>query len=318
MGRWGAQQAAIAVLGGMLVAACSSASYQIPVGKFAAATDTAEASLTKLNNDIGKAYWDVQKARIGRGQLLLIEQTGDCNIGSERCRLVIEDREGRQIPFTQQGPLANALDVMAAISAYADGLAAIIAADTAQAVEGHVNATLGNVQKLAGTVAAAGGSPAGAVPDFAAPLGQVVNWVIGRYVERVKLSGLRRATAAAAPVVRDAAALFGRASFFAVTGTRAELATRVRAEIDALGAAPAPPAIERVAAAARTYDQFLQSDPAAAFKAMATAHTALADNLADREIRFATMVAEIERFVAEAQKLAEAAKAVSALLDKKE
>ena len=318
MGRWVALRTIIASCAGMLVAACSSASYEAPVAKFAAATDAAEASLAKLNADIGKAYWDVQKARLGRGDLLLIEQDGDCNIGSARCRLVIEDRQGQRIPYTDRGPLENALEVMAAISAYADGLAAIIAADTAQAVEGHVNTTLGNVQKLAATVAAAGGSPAGTGPDFAAPAAQLVNWVVGRYVEKVKLGALRRATAEAAPVIREAAELFGRASFFAVSGTRSELTARVRTEIDALGPTPAPAIIERAAAAARTYDVFLQSDPAAAFKAMAKAHTALADNLADRNVSFASMAAEIERFVTEAEKLVQAAKQVSALLDKKE
>lgn len=323
MGRWGALRVIVAVCGGTLAAACSSASYEAPVGKFAAATQTAETSLNKLNDDIRKAYWDVQKARIGRGEFMLRQVAGDCvtvapKLGDARpetrCRLEMVDRQGKARPFDELAPLDEMVELMAGIREYADGLSAIVQAKTAQAVQGHVNTALGSVHKLATTVAKASGAPA--PTDFASPLAQVVNWFVGQYVERVKVSGLRRATEAAEQeAIPGAVKLLRSAAFFAGTGTEVALANQLTSSIEPLGRRPSAAEIDRAATAARTFDNFLRADSGAVFDAMGRAHAALAKRLAQKDVSFAEMAAEIERFAAEAEKLARAVIEIQKLLN---
>lgn len=318
MGRRGFSQAFFASFLVAFAVACSSASYEAPVAKFAAATQTAETSLAALNDEIGRSYWDLQKTRIGRGELIMLPTRGDCDLRSSRCRLDIQDKSGEAKPFTERGPLSTALEVMASIHRYADGLAAVLAADTASAVEGNVNTALGNVEKLAKTLADAQGKSSSSVPDFSAPAAQIVNWLVGQYVESVKLSALRHATTQADATIQEAANLFQQMPYFASLGTRRELVRRYQAAIDDLGPTPKPDAIDRVSKTAHAYDLFLQSDPSEAFVAMGKAHRALAQNLSQKNVTFASMAAEIERFVGEVERIAKAVKELSELLKPKE
>lgn len=306
-----------------VVAACSSASYEAPIARFAVASEAAESALVKLNNGIGEAYWNAQKDRIVAGEFRLAPSRdlaggADCIGGAARCRLVMIDSAGKSTPFTEMAPLDNAIDVMAGIRSYAGGLAAIVAADTAKAVEGHVNATIGGLQKLAKTL----GNPAKPVPDFTTPVGQLVNWAIGQYVETVKLSGLRRAVGDARSVVADAARIFGEAAVLASSATREALANEVTEAQKAMrrieGAGPITRAqIDRSLVAARSFDEFVQADPRKAFAALGAAHEALAEHLLSEKVTFASASAAIENFVGEAEKLLKAAKQIEALLNPK-
>ena len=84
---------------------------------------------------------------------------------------------------------------------YAQNLAAIVADDSAAQAQASVTATLGSVQTLANTVAALDKKGTTSVPAFATPVGSAVNWVLGEYVNQVKLNALRTATREANPVI---------------------------------------------------------------------------------------------------------------------
>src|SRR5262245_39700341 len=174
---------AIAVLCCVLsVAACSTADYTKPVNDFAAATSASKTALAELNTQVTKAYREVLDASIVKGDVLLQQKAGDCEVGSVRCRLVLIDKDRKEVePYPPEPPLANMAILMSEIDSYAANLKALLEADTAEKAQAQVNAALGSIQQLATTVAsinAGGGTPAD-IPSFATPAGEAVNWVVG-------------------------------------------------------------------------------------------------------------------------------------------
>src|SRR5262249_27690160 len=152
--------------------------------------------------------------RILKRDGLLRVDDKSCEVGSKRCRLVLESGSGL-VTYPPEPIVARMALVMAQIDKYAANLKALMDADTTQQVETQVNAALGSIQNLAATTAKLANTEKPAdVPQFATPVGAAVNWVAGQYVEHVKVRGLRHATEAAAPAIHQAANLFAETSSF--------------------------------------------------------------------------------------------------------
>lgn len=298
--------------------ACSTDDYGKPVGDFATATGEAKAALSELNVQVTEAYRGVLDAAILRGEVFLTQRDGDCQVGSERCRLVLVDENRTELePYPPEPPLTRMTLLMSEIDDYASNLQALMQAETTREVEVQVNAALGSVQHLAETVAelsAEGGAPAASVPQFATPVGEAVNWVVGKYVERVKFRGLQRATEAARPVVRQAADLFTAVSTFASDVPKIELANEVTNASDAVRARVDGSSVDRYALSAAKYDALLTSSPPELFQRMADAHDALAGSLQGEDFTLATAGARISAFAAEAEKLAKILKDLRAVV----
>jgi hypothetical protein len=300
-----------------MIAACSTADYSKPVTDFAAATSASKVALADLNTQVTRAYRGVLDASIVRGDVLLTQKDGDCQVGSVRCRLVLVDKDRKEIePYPPEPPLANMTLVMTEIDNYAANLKSLLEADTAQQASAQVNAALGSIQHLATTVASinAGSGPPVEVPSFATPVGEAVNWVVGQYVEHVKLDGLRRATHAAQPVVRQAADLFTAAATFASDVPKIELANEVSNAQDTVMTTRNQGAISSYAQSAAKYDALLTSSASDLFQRMGDAHDALAQSLQDKELTLATAYARIQAFAAEAEKLAKILQDLRALV----
>jgi hypothetical protein len=302
-----------------LLASCSTADYSKPVSDFAAATSASKAALADLNTQVTEAYRGVLDATILRGDVLLQQKTGDCQVGSVRCRLVLVDKDRKEVePYPPEPPLARMTIVMTEIDAYAANLKALLEADTAKQAATQVNAALGSIQHLATTVASmdAEGGPAAEIPSFATPVGEAVNWVLGQYVEHVKLNGLQQATRAAQPVIRLAADLFAAAATFASDVPKIELANEVSTAQDTITANRSQIAISSYAQSAAKYDALLTSGAPDLFQRMGDAHDALAESLQDKQLTLATAYARIQAFAAEAEKLAKILQDLRALAPK--
>lgn len=307
-----------AILLVLAAAACSTADYAKPVDDFAAATSNARSALSDLNTQVTDAYRGVLDKAILDRKLLAREQMQECQVGSTRCRLILIDREGQEVePYPPEPPLARMTLLMTQIDGYAASLKALLQADTTQKVEAHVNDALGSVQNLADTVAKMKDPNSGAtadVPQFATPVGEAVNWVVGQYVERVKFKGLQRATAAGKPVIRDAADLFTDVSTFASDVPKEELANEVSAAQDAVRENLSQATLSAYAKSAAKYDALLTSSPPDLFQAMGDAHDALADSLRGEGTSLATAHARIEAFAAEAEQLAKILRDLRAII----
>ncbi len=299
----------------VLLSACSTADYAQPVNTFADASRTAEDALGALNDSVTEGYANYVRSLASNGDGLVEITDGDCLVASERCRLTVFVRaDGSEKQLAPDAALANMLVVMAGIRAYADNLTRIVTADTAAAASANVNATIGSVQNLATIIAAQLGEPGAAVPDVAAPVGAAANWLLGQYVESVKLDGLRHATATAQPVVAEAADLFEQAGDVSAVLPKALLAADVQRQLDVYRQTSSEANLDRLIATADAYDAFLVAKPSQVFARLREAHDALADSLNNEDLSLAAAMAKIEVFAAEAGAFAKIMKDLSSAL----
>lgn len=311
----------------LAVAACSTADYTQSIDNFAVATADASKALDELNTQVTERYKGILDDAIRNREVLLTDLPSadgdpDCTFSAARCRLALVGQDGVAIePYPPEPPLVNMSLLMGQISAYASNLQALLRADTAQKAAADVNAALGSIQNLATTVsnlqAEQNGEPAD-VPQFATPTGAAVNWVLGKYIETVKFKGLQHATAAAKPVIEDAAGLFHDVATFASDTPKMEMENQVDAARKALQRDPSQANIDAYTRVAGTFDKLLISSPPDLFDKMAKAHDALADSLQGEEVSLATANARIEAFAAEAEQLAKILKDLRALADGQE
>ncbi|MGD1876452.1 MAG: hypothetical protein ACFB13_03010 [Kiloniellaceae bacterium] len=303
-----------AVAAGLLVlAACSTADYSKPVNDFAAATGNAEQALVGLNTEVTTGYKSVLDDRILGNRAFLRAASPECLTDSKRCRLTVTSDAGNEF-YPPEFPLQQMTLLMGRVNAYAGNLKALLEADTAAKVAGNVNAALGSIQNLAETVAKAGGPASTPVPAFATPAGAAVNWVVGQYVASVKVKGLRDATKAAKPVVRDAADLFALTASIIADVPRSTLAEEVSLANDTYqNDRSSKAALVKLTQAAAQYDALLTADPPQVFKRLGDAHDALADALQGGDVTLSTAISKIEAFAAEAKNLAKIVKDLRAL-----
>ena len=205
------------------------------------------------------------------------------------------------------------------ITAYAGNLDALVNADTAAQVKTSVDAALGSAQNIATTVAkvAAAQGAAVDVPSFATPVGSAVTWLVGQYIVRVKLNGLKAATGAAKKPVDDAAALFQTSATFASDPQRRALANAVTEKIDAFRSSNTPQNFDAYIAAITTYDKFLLAKPSDVFLRLRESHDALADHLKNNDVSLGAVMAKMQAFAAEAQQLSQIVKSLAALAAEK-
>lgn len=306
-----------------LATACSVADYKKPVGDFAEATRNAEEALVALDAQVTDAYAAVLRDRAIAGEEFVKFDSGNCLVASPRCQLVVIGDDDTAESLSPDPALRRMIILMRAVRVYSDGLAAIVDADTVAKVTAHVNATLGSIESLAGTVAtlrpaerAAEGAAVRDVSEFTTPVGQAVNWLVGQYVAKVKLDGLERATSHAQPVIAETAGLFGDAAELASDVPKKALSDEVLKRLDTFRVQKSEDSLNRLIESAAAYDLLLVANPPAVFERLKDAHDALANKLQDDDLSLANAMAKIEVFATEAKTLAKILKDLAALSDK--
>lgn len=300
---------AVLVLG---VSACSVTDYQQPITTFAGATRNAETALGTLNSEVTSSYTALLSDRAVSGEALVGVVPGDCLASSAQCRLELTARDGQTQSLTPPQALHNMVALMGSISAYANNLVALVSADTAAAVATNVNATIGSIENLANTVEQTGGTkPAVDLSAYETPAGDAVAWIVGQYAASVKRDGLRRATSDAQPVIAAAAGVFAKAAEVAAQVPRATMSERVNQQLTTFQASRSQANLDKLIQGAGQFNTFLEAKPADVFAGMSTAHEALTRELQGKA-SLAEAIARIETFAAEAQRLADVAKAFAA------
>ena len=202
------------VLAMVALSACSTSEYAGPIKTFSDATDSATASMKKLNESLAEAtlnYAVAAAARDPQNNSLVVDGCGAFIPGQEtRCTATFEMKASLSPPTTMTlerelytDPLGGMVAIMVALQDYAKNLAALQSDNTVA----EVNESIDNVQaSLVELVKAAGGDePPGDLPKAA---GELVKWAFGQYIESVKYRALRDATRAATKPLRLAAVAF--------------------------------------------------------------------------------------------------------------
>ncbi len=301
----------IAVL--VLTTACSVADYKKPISDFATATQDAETALVLLDKQVTDAYAALLRERAIAGEAFVKFESGNCQVSSARCQLVVGDEL-----LSPKPALRQMIILMASVRTYADGLAAIVEADTAAKVASHVNATLGSVESLAETVADMKGTPEAERPkvsEFTTPAGKAINWVVGQYVAKVQVDGLKRATHDAQPVIADTADIFGAAAELGADVPKLAMADEVSRRLDGFRDARTENSLTALIESAAAYDRLLLASPPNIFQRLKEAHDALATQLAGGDVSLADAFAKIKVFAAEAEVLAKILKDLAAISD---
>ena len=299
--------AAVSAMLPLALSACTTQNYSPAIRTFSDATTDAHAALTSLNETVTREYEALLTDRIlavPGSNLERVQQ--ECRAtSSARCRLEIlsADNTANEKLFPPEPILNDLVELMARIASYARNLKALANGQSATEVETSVNAAMGSIQSLANTLATSPGEST-TVAEFGTPVASAVYWLIGKYVQNVKLSGLRHATKKANPVIQQAVRYFSSASSLAslVPGTR--LSEALNTELNALGDnGPTQVEIDRAVAAAATFDAFLRADPNAVFAKLATAHDALHASLDGGDRSFVQVLVALDEFSKSAHEL---------------
>ncbi len=294
--------------------ACSVADYKKPVSDFAVGTQHAEESLVELDRLVTDAYAAVHRSRVLSNEALVEIEGTDCQVQSKRCQLVVVDRAGEKELLTPEPALRRMITLMRAIRTYADGLKAIVEADTAEKVATQVNATLGSVESISETMANLDRRvrQPSSFSEYKTSVGQAVNWVIGQYVAKVQVDGLKRATKDAKSVIAAAAGFFKEAAGTASDVPKQVMANEVSKRAAAFENAPSESTLDKLIKSAAKYDQVLLARPPAVFVRLGAAHDALANKLDNDDVSLADAMAKINAFATEAETLAAILKELAA------
>jgi len=304
----------VGMCAGLVLSACTVPDLKHPITEFADATKNAETALVALNKEVTAAYGEILKQQVLDEKRFIKFADGECLTGSKRCRLVIISSDNKSQYLKPDPPLQKMIELMGAIRAYADGLAAIVGADTAEKIETQVNAAVGSVQTLSKTVKDFGGKDktnSVDLSEYATPAGQFVNWFVGQYVAKIKLAGLKRATKDSKPVVAAAASMFGKAAREASIVSKAKLATATKYNKDILDDKLTEANLMKLIDSAKTYDQFLVAKSVGTFNGMVQAHDVLVDKLQGQNISLVMVISRVKEFAAEAKTLSKVLTAFS-------
>ena len=288
----------LAFLGALLAlaTACSTVtSYTQPVTDFATATSSAEAAVVALDKAVTDDYEAYLIGEINAGKLLA--EAEDCELTSTRCHLVAKNTDGEPELLPPDPLLGNVVTLMQGISAYASGLNSLVTADTAAAVAESVNSTLGSIENLATTVNSQAGSN---VADYTTPAGKALNWILGQYIAKLQIDGLRQATSSAAPVIARAVKLFEAASENAQDLAKVRPLGQFDAAWETYESSESETDLKKAIAKAAAYDKVLQNPVSSVFSALETAHAALTDSLNNDGGSVVDVIVKIEAFTAQA------------------
>lgn len=298
----------ILLICGVLVmsTSCTSTDYKQPISDFSKATQNAETAIIALDRQVTDAYAALLRSQVLQRKGLVQPDDQNCQVTSERCRLVIVDRDRNKQNLTPDPALSKTILLMGSIRLYVESLEAIVNAETAQAVTMQVNATLGSVEALAGTLKKVSGEDLSksSVSEYTTPVGKLVSWVVGQYVAKVKVDGLRRATGHAQPVIERVADFLNGVASVALDVPKVALAETISKRSAALEDDLSDSNLDKLILSAARYDQFLLIKPNTVFTHFQSAHLALAEKLQNDDLSLADMMAKIKSFASEAKTLA--------------
>jgi hypothetical protein len=206
-------------------------------------------------------------------------------------------------PSATEAAARLAVDTANGLSAYAGALKAITNAEdrsTLDAATGELTSAIAGLsgESNAPRVSAAGG---------------LLGSLFGAYLDRRRLNALRSGVTAAQPLVRTLAPELGASLNVLRSEQIRQHANRIQTLLNEINHRPAnaPDAfydvrLTEMESEVRTLEELRRSDPTATAQKLVEAHEALAEALADNSRQSEAVIAAIEAFAEEAQKLGEA------------
>jgi hypothetical protein len=298
------------ILGGC----ATTADYSGPVSRLEQAINDSAASIVAIDADITTRQNAKLKNHIVAGNLLLDPANDQCAAGKENCTLtVLEAKDGKTIlvsSYPLESSMPNGLKALQMVKIYIGRLKSIIEADTTAKVSANANATLGSLEEIANKLAKENGNSAddtNKITEYKEPARSLIEWATEKYVERVKVNALARATSDAHKVIKDLTVFYATA---AQSQKLAEFAgfhaAFVKEQEQFDGNTIAGSSVDTYVQAAANYEVALKAQSANPLKAFEVAHEKLMKQLNGKEEKKTTLAdvaSAIERLEQECKKI---------------
>ena len=303
----------LCIIACVALAACASEPYREPIAAFAQAVNKSGDALATLDSQLTGAHAAVQRSRALSGRYFL--KLDKCDHNTEnygKCVLLLQKTTddgssiGEPSKMQPDAKLSQVRALFGDIASYASSLSAVSNANTDHEIENAVTKALASVEKLAKdeSVREKLDKQDASVRDFATPIATIINWVVGRYVETVKINAMREATRAADPIVRAATLVLIDIEGQGKRVLYTKLVDNLSARMDAWREEPNEANLDKLLAAVEAVQRFSIETRSSLFVALGRAHKGLADRFADSaKAGWVTTMAEVEQFNNEAQAL---------------
>jgi hypothetical protein len=284
----------------LLLAACGTADYQTPVKSFADATAAAQKSLDGyVDAVVAQAKQERAAEAVAHSDKVKV-QAGDCLVqGSTRCRVIYQSEDDPEpVPVSPESPVSSITALMRSINAYAGGLQAIATSDSAEKAKASLASTGGSLQNLAQLI--------GSKQDlgaFAEPTAQAAGWVVGAYIDHVRLDALREATGKGDKLIAESVPIFEATAKVISDAAKIPLANAVTDARSAFKDTPSESNLNRLMTAAAAYDAVLTAKPETVFHSLAEAHHELTEALHSDKLDLKTVFARMDALKAQAEEL---------------
>jgi hypothetical protein len=305
-----------ALAAAVLLAACGTGDYQKPVQTFAEATAAAQKSLDGYVAAVVSQAKEQRAAEAVEHSGKVEVQPDDCMLrGSARCRIVYQlDNDPAPVPISPESPVSTITALMGSIGTYADGLQAIATSDSAEKAKTSLAATSGSLQNLAKLVESKGSN----LEAFAEPAASAAGWIVGAYIDHVRLNALRDATARADPLIGRAVPVFESTAKVIADAAKAPFANAVTDRRTAFKDNPSDSNLNGLLTAAADYDAVLTAKPDKVFQSLADAHHELTEALKSDDLNLTAVFAKMETLKSQAEELQKIVTAFIAAGKKKE
>ena len=282
-------------------------SYQKPITDFGTAVANAETALEVLDQTATAELEAQTKAEIEKNERLVLPKDKDCLLqSSSRCRLMASNEKG-SIQYPPDHIIENMITLMQGITAYSQGLTAIVSTDSAEQVAASVNSALGGAASLANSIddisKSESKSLSRTIKAYKTPTGKALKWLTGQYIAKMQLNGLEQAVTQANPVIKKSMVLFSGAAAEAEKILLNRQLTRYNEARKNYRSArrgddneEKSKALQSLVEAAAAYDRLLTSRASSVFGSMGTAHQALFDSFTDDDKSVLEVIAAIEEF----------------------
>lgn len=286
------------------LAGCTdTAQFQQPITTFSSAADSAATSFAALD-----AASTTNLNAIRANEVLKLGRVGwspsDCAANSKACRLYFGSG---QTDVYVSSLMPKSVAFVSAIKGYADALDAVEKADASSKVQ----SAFADSMNAIGSVASAVGMPAGAVAKtIATPLSSVVGWGFLQYQNDIKLEALQKATAAAESVIQAGEPILDHELTLAANAQTDELAKNFQDKDQAFSTSPTAVNLQAEIAAANALNTALTAKTADYFKALATAHSKLADAVRHPGADLSDVIAAVTAFAQQAKNVEDAINAL--------
>lgn len=199
-----------AIIAILAVTSCSSVNYEAPITTLGETIDDTVETISELDRRMTAAKNDQLYAKLLAEEGILEVPDDSCDQAASTCSLEVITFDYTEDTFPVTTVMPKAQVGLAGLQRYTENLRAIVLADTAKKVTDSANAALASVAGVESELNRAQGQTGkvSQISQYSQPVGQLISWLFNIYVERIKVSALRKATSDANGTIQELAAFY--------------------------------------------------------------------------------------------------------------